>query len=116
MYVCLCNRVTDRQLVEAAAELAFASGTESVSSFVEQAADRLGAGLGCGSCRSFAVDLVGQAVTKQTAVMLSDRERDPSGLDFLSGRGGGHRPFQLLSIGREDGVPALPGTGGGRQA
>ncbi len=68
MYVCLCNRVTDRQLVEAAAELAFASGTESVSSFAEQAADRLGAGLGCGSCRSFAVDLVGQAVTKQTDV------------------------------------------------
>ena len=116
MYVCLCNRVTDRQLAEAAAGFAFASGTESVSSFAEEAADRLGAGLGCGSCRSFAVDLVGQAITERQPVVFSGRERDWSGLDHLPGGRRGDRALRLLPIGREEGALALPGAGGGRRA
>ena len=115
MYVCLCNRVTDRQLVEAAAELAFEPGAEGASAFAERVADRLGAGLGCGSCRSFAVDLVEQAVAKQTSVILPDREGDSFGLDFLPGRHG-DPAFRRLPIDRKDGALVLPGAGGGRRA
>ena len=64
MYVCLCNGVTDRQLVEAAAELALESGAGSASSLARRTADRLGAGLGCGACRDFAIDLVEQAAAE----------------------------------------------------
>ena len=71
MYVCMCNCVTDRQLVEAAAELAREPGKEGVSSFAERVADRFGAGLGCGTCRTFAVALVERAAAEQTAVVLS---------------------------------------------
>ena len=115
MYVCLCNRVTDRQLVEAAAELAFEPGAEGASAFAERVADRLGAGLGCGSCRNFAVDLVEQAVARQTSVILPDREGDPFGLDFLPGRRG-DPAYRRLPIGGKDGALAFPGAGGGRRA
>ena len=71
MYVCLCNCVTDRQLVEAAAEFGDQSGVNSAV-IATQVADRLGAGLGCGSCREFALDLVEQAATRQMSVILSD--------------------------------------------
>ena len=84
MYVCLCNGVTDRQLVEAAADLALQSGTGDVSLFAEQAADRLGAGLGCGSCRDFAIDLVERAA-QQVPAMLPERGRASSGLGPLAG-------------------------------
>ena len=105
MYVCLCNAVTDRQLVEAAAELALEPGTGDVSSFAERVADRLGAGLGCGSCRDFAIGLVERAVAKQVPVMLPGHGRvAPSGLDALPIRRG-DSTFRL-STGRKDGAPA----------
>ena len=73
MYVCLCNRVTDRQLIEAAAEFASTSHTVDSPSLAVCVADRLGAGLGCGSCREFALDLVERAATQQASVVLPER-------------------------------------------
>ena len=70
MYVCLCNCVTDRQLIEAAVQGASESGGRVPA---EQVADRLGAGLGCGSCREFALDIVERAAaTHQVPAALSD--------------------------------------------
>ena len=67
MYVCLCNGITDSQLVEAAVE----SSRSSNSRFsAERVADRLGAGLGCGTCREFAVELVERAAIRSAAVVL----------------------------------------------
>ena len=109
MYVCLCNGVTDRQLVEAAAELALQTGTGSDSSFAEQIADRLGAGLGCGTCRDFAIDLVERAAAKQVSVMLPERGRASSGLDPLPGRRRGASAFQL-SAARKEGTLAPQGV------
>lgn len=68
MYVCLCNGVTDSQLVEAAVESASESGGTNFSA--ERVADRLGAGLGCGTCREFAVELVRRAGTRSASVVL----------------------------------------------
>ena len=106
MYVCLCNGVTDRQLVEAAAELALPTGTGSGPSCAERIVDRLGAGLGCGSCRDFAIDLVERAAAKQ--VMLPERGRTSSGLDPLPGRRG-DSAFRL-SAGRKEGASASQGA------
>ena len=69
MYVCLCNGVTDRQLVEAAAELTPRAGY--AGSSAEDVADRLGVGLGCGSCREFALDLVKRAAMGRVPVILA---------------------------------------------
>ena len=77
MYVCMCNCVTDRQLVEAAAGFAHESDNEGASSFAERVADRLGAGLGCGTCRTFAVELVERAAAEHTAVVLPARVQEP---------------------------------------
>ena len=86
MYVCLCNCVTDHQLVAATAQFASETGTTDSSSIAEQIADRLGAGLGCGSCRQFALDLVERAATQQVSLVLSncvqasaDRDTAPAG-------------------------------------
>ena len=76
MYVCMCNCVTDRQLVEAATEFAPERGGEGVTSFAERVADRLGAGLGCGSCRTFAIDLLERAAAQQNPVVLASQGRD----------------------------------------
>ena len=108
MYVCLCNGVTDRQLFEAAAELALQPGTGSGASFAEQVVDRLGAGLGCGTCRSFAVDLVERAATRQADVLLPERGRAASGLDPLPGRCGGSA--LRLSADRKEDTLALRGA------
>lgn len=70
MYVCLCNAVTDRQLVEAATEFALNAGC--ARSSAEDVADRLGAGLGCGSCREFALDLVERAAMERASVILAE--------------------------------------------
>ena len=70
MYVCLCNGVTDRQLVEAAAELAPRAGGDGWSA--EDVADRLGVGRGCGSCREFALDLVERAAMERASVILTE--------------------------------------------
>ena len=80
MYVCLCNCVTDRQLVEAAAEIGCEPRTECSASLAEQIVDRLGAGLGCGSCREFALDLVTRVATRQSSVVLPNRISIPIAL------------------------------------
>ena len=85
MYVCICNRVTDRQLVEAAAECAREPWREVGASFAERVADRLGAGLGCGTCRTFAVELVERAAAEQTAVVLPAQVREPAGFGAAPG-------------------------------
>ena len=66
MYVCLCNRVTDRELLQAAADRTPAPGPGGGPSFGDEVADRLGVGVECGSCRDFAVDLVERAVAGRT--------------------------------------------------
>ena len=81
MYVCLCNCVTDQQLVEAAVESASEPTTEGSAFLAEQVADRLGAGLGCGSCREFALDLVTRVTTQQSSVVLPDRVSVSVGVD-----------------------------------
>lgn len=78
MYVCLCNEITDSQLVEAALESP--AGPGGSRSSAERVADRLGAGLGCGTCRTFAVELVERAA-EQSAVVLPARVREPAGFD-----------------------------------
>ena len=96
MYVCICNCVTDRQLIETASECARTWDAGSPRRFAEQVADRLGAGLGCGTCRDFAVELVERAAVHQESVVLADgtssfgidsqlalRDRVPLGLGAL---------------------------------
>ena len=53
MYICLCNAITDRQIVCAAQE-----GVRSE----EELAMRLGVGMGCGRCTSCARKLLADAV------------------------------------------------------
>ena len=108
MYVCLCNGITDRQLVGAAAEFAFEPSAGDPSSFAERIADRLGAGLGCGACRDFAIDLVEQAAARRTSVLLPARGRVPSGLDLLQNRR--PDPASRLPAGRKDGAPVPRGA------
>jgi len=81
MYVCLCNRVTDRELVEAAT--AFASEPEAriSGSFAERVANQLGVGLGCGTCREFALDLVERAATRRSMIVLPDCVAASPGLE-----------------------------------
>ena len=108
MYVCLCNGVTDQQLLEAAAEPALPSGTGRGASFAERIVDRLGVGFGCGSCRSFAVDLVERAASRQASARLPERGRASSGLDLLPGRCGD--PAYRLPADRKEDTLALRGA------
>ncbi|HEX5864578.1 MAG TPA: (2Fe-2S)-binding protein [Casimicrobiaceae bacterium] len=55
MYICLCNAITERQIVQAA-EL----GARSPEDLVQE----LGVGLGCGRCLSCARTLLVEAVAK----------------------------------------------------
>jgi bacterioferritin-associated ferredoxin len=55
MYVCLCNAITDRDIVRAAEEGARTS---------EDLVHRLGVGLGCGSCTSCARSILADSVTR----------------------------------------------------
>lgn len=104
MYVCLCNCVTDQQLVEAATEFAYEPVTGDSASFAERVADRLGVGLGCGSCRKFALNLVERAATQHVTVILSNRVPAPIGHDTpLAGRC--DLPFQRGAL-RNDGTRA----------
>ena len=107
MFVCLCNCVTDRELVEAAAGFASEPDTVDSVSFAEQVTDRLGAGLGCGSCREFALDLVERAATRRSMVILPDRVPDPAGRDIALARRS-EPPFQRVAI-RNDGAVACQG-------
>ncbi|HXX83926.1 MAG TPA: (2Fe-2S)-binding protein [Casimicrobiaceae bacterium] len=58
MYVCLCNAITERQIVQAA-ELGARSSAD--------LARELGVGLSCGRCTSCAKALLHEAVNKITA-------------------------------------------------
>ena len=53
MYICICNAITDRQIVQAAEE-----GARSP----DDLAQGLGVGLGCGRCTSCAVALLQETV------------------------------------------------------
>ena len=57
MYICLCNAITDREIVQAA-ELGARSP--------EDLAQGLGVGLGCGRCTSCAKALLFETVAKLT--------------------------------------------------
>jgi len=53
MYICICNAITDRQIVQAAEE-----GARSP----DDLAHGLGVGLGCGRCTSCAIALLQESV------------------------------------------------------
>jgi len=57
MYICICNAITDRQIVRAAEE-----GARSP----DDLAHELGVGLGCGRCTSCAITLVQETVAALT--------------------------------------------------
>ena len=71
MYICLCNAITDRQIVEAAEE-----GARSP----EDLAMRLGVGLGCGRCSSCAKTLLVESVARIAggARLMPSRQGSPS--------------------------------------
>ena len=58
MYICLCNAITDRQIIRAA-EL----GARSTNDLAQD----LGVGLGCGRCLSCAKTLLVETVNRITA-------------------------------------------------
>ena len=58
MYICLCNAITDRQIVRAAEQGARSD---------EDLANELGVGTGCGRCRSCAKALLVETVGRITA-------------------------------------------------
>ena len=55
MYICLCNAITDRQIVQAA---------EDGARTQEDLAQELGVGLGCGRCTSCAKTILVEAIAK----------------------------------------------------
>ena len=55
MYICLCNAITDRQIVRAA---------EQGARTPKDLAHNLGVGLGCGRCVSCAKDLLVETVAR----------------------------------------------------
>jgi bacterioferritin-associated ferredoxin len=57
MYICLCNAITERQIVQAA---------ESGARSPEDLASGLGVGMGCGRCTSCAKTLLVEAVARIT--------------------------------------------------
>jgi len=57
MYICLCNAITERQIVQAA---------ESGARSPEDLASDLGVGLGCGRCTSCARTLLIETVARIT--------------------------------------------------
>ena len=97
VYVCICNRVTDQQLVEAAVESASGRSADCAASVAEQITDGLGAGLGCGSCREFALDLVKRAVMQQSSVVLPNLVSFSSCRDDSSEIGVNFNPGTLSS-------------------
>jgi bacterioferritin-associated ferredoxin len=55
MYICLCNAITDRDIVQAA--------EQGVSS-AEDLAHHLGVGLGCGRCTSCAKSILSETLAR----------------------------------------------------
>jgi bacterioferritin-associated ferredoxin len=58
MYICLCNAITDRQIVQAA---------EGGARSADDLAHHLGVGLGCGRCVSCAKEVLGETLARMTA-------------------------------------------------
>lgn len=58
MYVCICNRVTDRDLLDAAAQAGLDATGHDPATLGERVAEQAGVGLQCGCCREHAVGLV----------------------------------------------------------
>ena len=58
MYICICNAITERQIIQAA---------EGGARTTRDLAHGLGVGLGCGRCTSCAKDLLVEAVGRLTA-------------------------------------------------
>ena len=56
MYICLCNAITDRDIVKAAEQGASSS---------EDLAHQLGVGLGCGRCLSCAKSILSDALAQR---------------------------------------------------
>lgn len=83
MYVCLCHGITDRQLTEAAFGVIADCRLESPLSFAERVADRLGVGMGCGSCREFAVGLLEEVIAGRTGTALPLTDPTPSPADSI---------------------------------
>ena len=72
MYICLCNAITDRQIVRAAEEGARSD---------EDLANELGVGTGCGRCRSCAKALLVETVNRITGLpngFGSSPQREPT--------------------------------------
>ena len=57
MYICLCNAITDREIIQAAEQGARSS---------EDLAHGLGVGLGCGRCTSCAKSILAETVARIT--------------------------------------------------
>jgi len=57
MYICLCNAITDREIIQAAEQGARSS---------EDLAHGLGVGLGCGRCTSCAKSILVETVARIT--------------------------------------------------
>ena len=55
MYICLCNAITDRQVIQAA---------ERGARSAEDLAQHLGLGLGCGRCISCAKEVLGETLAR----------------------------------------------------
>ena len=55
MYICLCNAITERQIIQAA---------EGGARTAHDLANGLGVGLGCGRCTSCAKDLLVDAIAR----------------------------------------------------
>ena len=55
MYICLCNAITDRDIVRAAEQGACSS---------EDLAQHLGVGLGCGRCTSCAKSILSETLAR----------------------------------------------------
>jgi bacterioferritin-associated ferredoxin len=58
MYICICNAITDRDIVRA---------TEAGARSTDDLAHELGVGLGCGRCTSCAKSLLVETVARLTA-------------------------------------------------
>ena len=56
MYVCICNAVSDTDIREA---------VELGASDLDSIAESLGAGMGCGTCREFAKELIDQTLSQK---------------------------------------------------
>lgn len=53
MYICICNAVTDTDILDA---------VDNGAHDIEEVGNRLGAGTGCGTCRDAAQSLIDQAL------------------------------------------------------